>query len=837
MTPPTSNTDAVSVISDAASNPTMAKGVASTVTREADTDAMPQDVLLLSKAVEIEHSHSSNSADIEAASQETTVQSKFIVEVCLNILDLRDETKDWLENKYTTSRDIEDFLQLSSKKIEAMQLSTEEIDSDKKGKKHARFNQAERASFILLRRWTERYLDGEDIKWANLNRKSFNELVCDEVDGIIFEEILRELKLSEEAKESLDKSGVKTPASFVMKSKYWFKHEIELSSSEICEIEKFKRWYKYQLDKYLPSDWIVAFREEAAQVQGVDFEWRKVLKTIGLKADAIQALEINDISDFINLIYTPEKGRVTKPKRMNGGVEGISDSDWNEWQKIGLKKNDARHIINFCHWHKFYVAGQKDKSDWAAEFNSAHYERFIQRYIDPSKPDEFRTPGWWNLDSWTWKSDVLRMSEEKQDYFDILQEAVEAGSLTEEQRYHLRQHYKGRREKMELIQEINEGSGSGDNSFQESRLNEIFEEEAARDKNKIKDDLEFTQKHCQFVLSALVAYGLLGIWIYTMWWFSANPLRFEDDYDEVRLAKDTNITAWQERLENASESERKFLSAISGRASISEMYEYYTFVHNVVFGLVTAVVVQELGEEMKETGLYYRFLETYKKRYERSKEYKFRASLKIRRRCSSCRDVFQQISGWWIWLKECCKNGLTRMILWSTRIYIITWIVCGFISLFFGAVLGRNNVLYSTGQTFLGIAATIGYSFFGLSDKNDQNTEEDKDEIGQKTEDADEGAIGGGDGASANNGEEAALLPMTDAVQDAADKEAQPSVIELESHLLVAKAKMNEAVEQGDVGAINQCSKEVIKLTEKMQLAIGLQDNSRSSSSTYSTYL
>ena len=84
-----------------------------------------------------------------------------------------------------------------------MQLSTEEIGSDKKGKKYARFNQAERAKLILVGRWTERYLDGQDFKWANLNRKSLNEFVHKEVDAIIFEEILQELKLSEKRKRLL----------------------------------------------------------------------------------------------------------------------------------------------------------------------------------------------------------------------------------------------------------------------------------------------------------------------------------------------------------------------------------------------------------------------------------------------------------------------------------------------------------------------------------------------------------------------------------------------------------------------------------------------------------
>jgi len=144
----------------------------------------------------------------------------------------------------------------------------------------------------------------------------------------------------------------------VEKSKYWYEHKIELSSTDVNEIEKFKQWYKYQLDTYLPSDWIVAFREEAAQLN--DLEWRKVLKAIGLKADAMQALEINDICDFVTLIYTSEKWRIAEPTSKKSGCD-VSNTDWDGWKSLGLNMNDARHIINFRHWHNFYVAGKKDK--------------------------------------------------------------------------------------------------------------------------------------------------------------------------------------------------------------------------------------------------------------------------------------------------------------------------------------------------------------------------------------------------------------------------------------------------------------------------------------------
>jgi hypothetical protein len=57
--------------------------------------------------------------------------------------------------------------------------------------------------------------------------------------------------------------------------------------------------------------------------------------------------------------------------------------------------------------------------------------------------------------------------------------------------------------------------------------------------------------------------------------------------------------------------------------------EYLTFIHNVVFGLVTAVVIQELGEEAKETSLYYRFLGTYREQVRRSSEYRYRNQLSL----------------------------------------------------------------------------------------------------------------------------------------------------------------------------------------------------------------
>jgi len=143
---------------------------------------------------------------------------------------------------------------------------------DKKDEQvRAIFNQADRDKLILLGRWSENNRGhGQEGNWEDFNKESFNAFVR-KVDDTILDEILEELT-------------------------------------------------------YLPSDWIVSFRKEAEQVK--ELEWRKVLRAIGLKADAIQSLEINDVCDFATLNYTSKKWKISEPR---------------EWQKMGLRENDVRH--------------------------------------------------------------------------------------------------------------------------------------------------------------------------------------------------------------------------------------------------------------------------------------------------------------------------------------------------------------------------------------------------------------------------------------------------------------------------------------------------------------
>ena len=137
---------------------------------------------------------------------------------------------------------------------------------------------------------------------------------------------------------------------------------------------------------------------------------------------------------------------------------------------------------------------------------------------------------------------------------------------------------------------------------------------------------------------------------------------------------------------------------------------------NVVFGLVTAVVIQELGEEARETSLYYRFLDTYREQIRRSKDDRFRNE-------SILTGYSGKVMQYWYRFIEWGKTRVMGLVLWSTRLYIISWIILGVASLTFGAIkrLDPSNTLYTTGQTWLGIAVTIGYAYFGLSGKNNPN--------------------------------------------------------------------------------------------------------------------
>ena len=265
---------------------------------------------------------------------------------------------------------------------------------------------------------------------------------------------------------TLEENNVQTPAHFVQKPKSWFKrlstgglnaeegsNNLLFNGTDRYAIEKFREWYSYRFVGYLPSDWIVTFRND--NVHPKERDLRKVLSVIGLNADAVRALKMNDIRSITNLNRT-SKDWMTGSKGGFDSLRGSLTSNLRsrvleqekrskEWKQMGLTRNDASDVICFRHWYNFYVSGKKNMNGWVAEFSSAHYRNFIQLY-EPG--DYFKHPG-----VLTARKDKLRLSQEKQDYYAILQKATKAGDMSKEQRYHLLQ-YMERREKMSIIDDI-----------------------------------------------------------------------------------------------------------------------------------------------------------------------------------------------------------------------------------------------------------------------------------------------------------------------------------------------------------------------------------------------
>jgi hypothetical protein len=202
---------------------------------------------------------------------------------------------------------------------------------------------------------------------------------------------------------------------------------------------------------------------------------------IGLKADAIEAQKMNNIVDIATLNDTSEEWKTQGESSCSS--EQASRSY--EWKDMGLTRNNASRIINFRHWYNCYVAGKKNMKGWVAEFNRAQYNNFLQQY-EPG--DDFKKPSWWNF----WQQDTLNFSQEKQDYYDVMQKAAESGDVTEEQRYHLLK-YMEKREKMSLIEEITSHhyEGLGDSTLKEDRLRELLHRDEQNADEEDERDLFF----------------------------------------------------------------------------------------------------------------------------------------------------------------------------------------------------------------------------------------------------------------------------------------------------------------------------------------------------------
>lgn len=495
-----------------------------------------------------------------------------VVEKVIGILNLRESTDEHIRAQYPTQKEFEDFFESTTQEIRTM------CKRNGKKWKDLLFKRSDTEEFVLLSRWIEKNEgEGGKINWDLFNKESFNDFRKQAPkDDLV--EVLKELGLyNVKVVKTLEDNKVQTPAHFVQKPKSWFEKlgteengNALFNATEKDAIEKFKDWYSYRFVGYLPSDWILTFRND--DVRPSERELRMVMREIGLAADAVRSLKINGIRNITAL------NRESKDWRTESEGKEVTDSGvfWKrydeelesratEWKQMGLTRNDASDIICFRHWYKFYVSGKKHMKGWAAEFNSGHFRTFIQRY-EPG--DHFKHPGIWAA-----YKDKFMFSQENKDYFELLGNAAKDGGVSEEQRYHLLQSMK-KREKMELIQNIksqhDEGLGGENLQAQEIKLKELLRHDEEEYDERVKTNLLFYQQFCQFAFSALLVLVLLAAWTLTTAFLMKGELMKQDPEKQ-------NVTT-------AIDPEKE---EVGGGINDNE---YLTFVHNVVFGLVTSVV-------------------------------------------------------------------------------------------------------------------------------------------------------------------------------------------------------------------------------------------------------
>ena len=230
----------------------------------------------------------------------------------LSVLNLRDEAVNYLREKYPTLPLFETFLflKLSFEAVRAFHTIHGEL-------KEPQFKRSECEEFIILARFAKEKKNQDDdgtVKWEHFNEENFN-VLRERAPKEDLSKMLKELGIdNDKVVKTLKAKSVQTPAHFVQKPKSWYsKLEVDqdigeneqqskqllLNGTEKFAIEKFKQWYTLNSIGYLPSDWVVSFRN--GDIHPKERDLRKVLRVIGLNADAIDALKMNDIKDIATL--------------------------------------------------------------------------------------------------------------------------------------------------------------------------------------------------------------------------------------------------------------------------------------------------------------------------------------------------------------------------------------------------------------------------------------------------------------------------------------------------------------------------------------------------------
>ena len=280
---------------------------------------------------------------------------------------------------------------------------------------------------------------------------------------------------------------------------------------------------------------------------------------------------------------------------------------------------------------------------------------------------------------------------------------------------HLQKHLK-EKELMEMIEKLQKQSGDISDEDQ-NKLRTLLQRHETETKlaNKQIKDLGQEKVWYRYVAGVILAFALLVLWVGTTVFFLYNI--FDSKCNGLKpIDKGINAT----EIEKHEICEELFASSLGT-------------VHNITFGLITAVVISQIGETSEDSGLYKSFEPVRNQQKDKFRAISLEGS-HHERMWYSCEAFLSSI--------------FELLIIYSTRFYIILWIVVGFVCLICGAYLSefRSGPIYTTGQTWLGISITMTYTYFGINKKSDDDKKTDK-----KTDDnAGDNAISSENGANSN---------------------------------------------------------------------------------------
>jgi len=271
-------------------------------------------------------------------------------------------------------------------------------------------------------------------------------------------------------------------------------------------------------------------------------------------------------------------------------------------------------------------------------------------------------------------------------------------------------------EKRKLLKEINDNNNDKKDEIKNDTKNENDDE--CDDKCEEAGDLAtFDEREAEkkeiykYIFKAILAYTLLMLFLFSTFYIihklrnvggcggaaADERLSYLEEYGRLNTT-DSNISSFTEYVYGP--------CVFYMEAHFNKNSAIVTL-HNLSFGLVSAVVVSQIGSHQQQ---------------QQQSQQKNRSINKL---TNQLLHPTKSTPG-----SHIMSRFVYYFITWTPRLYILTWIITGCACLLCGSTWGSkySGPLFVTGQAWLGIAITTVYLFFGLQETAKENNDNKKEE-------------------------------------------------------------------------------------------------------------